>query len=550
MSGRITFLNAAAQTMTGWSGEEAIGRPMAEVFAIVGAASGTPVLAPADAAGTIRLPPDAVVVRRDGFRIPVENSIAPIHDHTGLRTGAVFVFRDATRTRAMTAQIIHAAQHDFLTGLPNRILLNDRITQAIAFATRHEIQIAVLFLDLDGFKHINDSLGHAVGDQLLQSVAQRLVSGVRGSDTVSRQGGDEFVILLYEMKEAEGAVISATRLLAAVARPHSIAGHDLHVTASIGVSVYPDDGLDAETLIKNADTAMYQAKENGKQNFQYFKPAMNIRAVERQSIEENLRRALERREFALHYQPKIDLLTGAISGVEALIRWTHPARGMLSPAQFIPIAEDSGLILAIGAWVLREACTQARAWADAGLPATRMAVNVSSMEFRDENFLSNLSDILSETGLAPGLLELELTESVLMKRAETAVSILGALREQGVSIAIDDFGTGYSSLSYLRRFPIDVLKIDQSFVRQISNGGGDTAIVAAVIGMARSLKLRVVAEGVETLEELLFLQSQRCDEVQGYYFSRPVVPEVFGALLASGIQPLAGGAAAELAKVP
>jgi len=549
LSGRITFLNAAAQTMTGWSGEEAIGRPMAEVFAIVSAATGTPVLAPTDAVGTIRLPPDAVVVRRDGLRLPVENSIAPIHDHTGIRTGAVFVLRDATRTRAMTAQIIHAAQHDFLTGLPNRILLNDRITQAIAFATRHEIQIAVLFLDLDGFKHINDSLGHAVGDQLLQSVAQRLVAGVRGSDTVSRQGGDEFVILLYEMKEAEGAVISATRLLAAVAKPHNIAGHDLHVTASIGVSVYPDDGLDAETLIKNADTAMYQAKENGRQNFQYFKPAMNIRAVERQSIEEHLRRALERREFALHYQPKIDLLTGVISGVEALIRWTHPARGLMSPAQFIPIAEDSGLILAIGAWVLREACTQARAWLDAGLPAARMAVNVSSMEFRDENFLKNLSDILAETGLDPALLELELTESVLMKRAETAISILSALRAQGVSIAIDDFGTGYSSLSYLRRFPIDVLKIDQSFVRQISNGGGDTAIVAAVIGMARSLKLRVVAEGVETLEELLFLQSQQCDEVQGYYFSRPVLPEVFGALLASGIQPLAAGFGGALTKV-
>jgi len=551
MAGRITFLNAAAQTMTGWSGAEAIGRPMAEVFAIVGAATGTPVVAPAgaDAAGAMQLPPDAVVVRRDGLRIPIENSIAPIHDHTGLRTGAVFVLRDATRTRAMTAQIIHAARHDFLTGLPNRILLNDRITQAIAFAARHAIQIAVLFLDLDGFKHINDSLGHAVGDQLLQSVAGRLVGAVRGSDTVSRQGGDEFVILLYEMKDAEGAVVSATRLLAAVARPHTIAGHDLHVTASIGVSIYPDDGMDAETLIKNADTAMYQAKENGRQNFQYFKPAMNVRAVERQSIEEHLRRALERREFALHYQPKVSLATGAISGVEALIRWTHPARGLVSPAQFIPVAEDSGLILAIGAWVLREACTQARIWLDAGLPAARMAVNVSSMEFQDENFLKNLSDILSETGLDPALLELELTESVLMKRAETAISILGNLRERGVKVAIDDFGTGYSSLSYLRRFPIDVLKIDQSFVRQISNGGGDTAIVAAVIGMARSLKLRVVAEGVETLEELSFLRAQKCDEVQGYYFGRPELPEAFAVLLASGIQPPAAEPGAPLAKV-
>jgi diguanylate cyclase (GGDEF)-like protein/PAS domain S-box-containing protein len=551
IDGRITFLNTAAQAMTGWPDQEAVGRPMADVFPIIDAVTGADLTAPGWAVADSRnhLPPDAVLVRRDGMRIPVEDSIAPIHDHAGLRTGAVFVLRDATRTRAMTAQIIHAAQHDFLTGLPNRILLNDRITQAIAFAVRHEIQIAVLFLDLDGFKHINDSLGHAVGDQLLQSVAERLVGGVRASDTVSRQGGDEFVILLSDMKEPEGAVVSATRLLAAVARPHSIAGHDLHVTASIGISVYPDDGLDAETLIKNADTAMYQAKENGRQNFQYFKPAMNIRAVERQSIEEHLRRALERREFALHYQPKINLLTGVISGVEALIRWTHPARGPVAPAQFIPVAEDSGLILAIGAWVLREACTQARAWTDAGLPAARMAVNVSSMEFRDENFLSNLTEILAETGLNPALLELELTESVLMKRAETAISILGALREQGVSVAIDDFGTGYSSLSYLRRLPIDVLKIDQSFVRQISDGDGDTAIVAAVIGMARSLKLRVVAEGVETLEELLFLKAQKCDEVQGHYFSRPVLPEVFAQLLASGIQPLAAGIAPELSKV-
>jgi diguanylate cyclase (GGDEF)-like protein/PAS domain S-box-containing protein len=539
MDGMITFLNAAAQTMTGWLDHEAAGLPMAEVFRIVDASTGAPVSAPdyPNAAASIYLPPDAVVIRRDGRQIPVEDSNAPIHDRSGLQTGSVFVLRDATRTRAMTAHIVHAAQHDFLTGLPNRLLLNDRITQAIAFALRHEIPLAVLFLDLDGFKHINDSLGHAVGDKLLQSVAQRLVSSVRGSDTVSRQGGDEFVILLYEMKDAEGAVISATRLLAAVARPHSIAGHDLHVTASIGVSIYPDDGQDAETLIRNADTAMYQAKENGRQSFQYFKPAMNMRAVERQSIEESLRRALERREFALHYQPKVDLSTGKISGAEALIRWTHPARGLITPAHFIPVAEDSGLILGIGAWVLREACTEAQAWADAGLPPARMAVNVSAMEFQDENFLPRLFEILAETRLDPSRLELELTETVLMKDAETAISTLAALRDRGVKVAIDDFGTGFSSLSYLRRFPIDVLKIDQSFVSQISNGGGDTAIVAAVIGMARSLKLRVVAEGVETLEELQFLRAQHCDEVQGYYFSRPVLPEAFGELLRAGIFP-------------
>ena len=299
----------------------------------------------------------------------------------------MIVFRDVSAARAMALQMAHSAEHDFLTGLPNRMLLNDRVGQAIALAPRHKKQVAVLFLDLDGFKHINDSLGHPIGDKLLQSIAKRLVDCVRGSDTVSRQGGDEFVVLLSEVEQSEDAAITARRMLQAVAEAHSIDQHDLHVTTSIGVSVYPDDGLDAETLIKNADTAMYQAKENGRQSYQFFKPAMNVRAVERQSIEESLRRALERQEFALHYQPKIDLRTGAITGAEALLRWTHPTRGLVSPAQFIPVAEDCGLILPIGTWVLREACGQARAWVDAGLPVATMAVNISAMEFRNENFL-------------------------------------------------------------------------------------------------------------------------------------------------------------------
>jgi EAL domain-containing protein (putative c-di-GMP-specific phosphodiesterase class I) len=324
-------------------------------------------------------------------------------------------------------------------------------------------------------------------------------------------------------------------MLQAVAQPHSIGQHDLHVTASIGVSVYPDDGLDADTLIKNADTAMYQAKENGRRSFQFFKPAMNVRAVERQFIEEGLRGALERQEFALHYQPKVNLTTGAITGAEALIRWTHPARGSISPADFIPVAEDCGLILPIGAWVLLEACAQARVWMDAGLPVTSMAVNVSAMEFRAENFLENLFAVLAETGLDPKSLELELTESVLMKHAASAAAILQTLRESGIRVTIDDFGTGYSSLSYLRKFPVDALKIDQSFIRQISTTGDDTVIMKAVIGMGRSLKLRVIAEGVETLEELAFLRAYRCDEAQGYYFSRPVPPQQFAMLLRSGI---------------
>ena len=324
-------------------------------------------------------------------------------------------------------------------------------------------------------------------------------------------------------------------MLQAVAEAHSVDQHDLHVTTSIGVSVYPDDGLDAETLVKNADTAMYQAKEHGRQSYQFFKPTMNVRAVERQSIEESLRRALERREFMLHYQPKVNLKTGEITGAEALIRWTHPTRGLVPPGEFIPVAEDCGLILPIGNWVLREACKQARAWADAGLPPATMAVNISAMEFRSDQFLEGVFAILKETGLGARLLELELTESVLMKRAESSESILKTLRASGVRLAVDDFGTGYSSLSYLRKFPIDALKIDQSFVRQITTAPDDTAIVSAIISMGRSLNLRVVAEGVETGEELAFLRSQQCDEAQGYYFGRPVPPQQFAELLQNGV---------------
>jgi diguanylate cyclase (GGDEF)-like protein/PAS domain S-box-containing protein len=539
IDGRITFLNVVAQNMTGWSWQEAAGQPMAEVFRILDATTRKAIEDPTEMAigrdRIVHLPPNCLLIRRDGLEVPIEDSVAPIHSREGLATGAVVVFRDVSAAQAMSLQMAHSAQHDYLTGLPNRMLLNDRISQAIALAPRHTNQVAVLFLDLDGFKHINDSLGHPVGDQLLQSVGRRLVECVRASDTVSRQGGDEFVVLLSEAEQWEDAAIVATRMLQAVAEAHPIDLHDLHITTSIGVSVYPDDGRDAETLIKNADTAMYQAKENGRQSYQFFKPDMNVRAVERQSIEESLRRALERDEFVLHYQPKINLRTGAITGAEALIRWIHPERGVVSPAQFIPIAEDSGLILPIGNWVLREACEQARAWVDEGLPVATMAVNVSAMELRNDRFLDGLSRILEDTGLAQSSLELELTESVLMKHAESAASILHTLRERGVQVALDDFGTGYSSLSYLRKFPIDALKIDQSFVSQISTDDDDTSIVTAVISMAQGLRLRVVAEGVETAEQLAFLQDHGCDEAQGYYFSRPVPAKQFAELLRTGI---------------
>jgi diguanylate cyclase (GGDEF)-like protein/PAS domain S-box-containing protein len=531
----ITFMNAVAVKMLGWPRHEALGRALFDVFRVIhskehATALNTISAVPAEA-GVAGLASNAVLVRRDESVVPIESSISPIYDREGNAAGMILVFRDVSAARASALQITHLAEHDFLTGLPNRMLLNDRINQAIASAQRHGKRVAVLFLDLDGFKHINDSLGHPIGDKLLKSIASRLVDCVRISDTVSRQGGDEFVVLLSEVDQAEDVAVAARRMLTAVAGAHSVDQKDLHITTSIGTSIYPEDGRDAETLIRNADTAMYQAKENGRQGFQFFKQAMNVRAVERQSTEEHLRRALERREFSLFYQPKICLRTGEIAGSEALLRWTNPVLGSVPPAQFIPIAEECGLILQIGAWVLREACRQTMAWTAEGFPAMSMSVNVSAVEFRGETFLQNAFAVLNETGMDPGLLELELTESVLMKSTSSTDEILQSLREKGVKVAIDDFGTGYSSLSYLRKFPVDALKIDQSFVRQINSTDDDTAIVTAVIGMAQSLGLRVVAEGVETVEQLNFLLAHHCDEAQGYYFSRPLHPERFAEFL-------------------
>ena len=534
--GEIVLLNVQAEKQFGYRRDELIGQKVKNIipkgFAERLIADGTRSAAEA-LAQQIGTGIELNGRRKDGSEFPIEIMLSPLEGAEGVLVTAAI--RDISVRKNAEALMIHSSEHDFLTGLPNRMLLSDRVNQAIRMAIRHKRKVAVLFLDLDGFKHINDSLGHPTGDKLLQSVGKRLVDCVRGSDTVSRQGGDEFVVLLSEEEDSEDASVTAKRMLRAVAEAHFVDQHDLHVTCSVGVSLYPDDGLNAETLIKNADTAMYQAKENGRQTYQYFKPAMNVRAVERQSLEESLRRALERQEFVVHYQPKINLRTGRISGAEALLRWTHPTRGPVPPGQFIPVAEDCGLILPIGTWVLRQACQQAQAWVDAGLPLGTMAVNISAMQLRNESFLEGVFAILQDTRLDPKLLELELTESVLMKHAESTASILTTLRQRGVQVAVDDFGTGYSSLSYLRKFPIDALKIDQSFVGQITTVPDETIIVKAVIGLGRSLKLRVVAEGVETQEQMAFLQAHQCDEAQGYYFSRPVLPEQFARLLKTGI---------------
>jgi diguanylate cyclase (GGDEF)-like protein/PAS domain S-box-containing protein len=537
--GHVTYLNPVAESMTGWPREEALGRPLAEVFRIIDATTREPARDPLNRAmqlnRVVDLTPTCLLIRRDGAETPIENSASPIHDRAGQVIGAVMVFKDVSEARAMSLRAVYLAQHDFLTDLPNRMLLNDRLTQAIALARRHSYGLAVLFLDLDRFKHVNDSLGHIIGDALLQSVAQRLMTCVRSSDTVSRQGGDEFVVLLPEIQDANDAAASAKKIIAALVAPHEIAHHHLHVTATIGISIYPDDGLDAETLIKCADTAMYHAKEGGRGSYQFFKADMNARAVERQWIEAGLHRALAGREFVLHYQPKIDLETGAMTGAEALIRWVHPERGLIFPTDFVPIAEDCGLIVPIGQWVLREACRQAQAWIDQGRRPLPVAVNISAAEFRDPRFLDKVREVLIETRLDPRYLELELTERSLIQHAESTALALQALKDMGVQVAIDDFGTGYSSLSYLRKFPINVLKVDQSFVHEISADPVGNSIVCAVISMGRSLGHRVIAEGVETREQLAFLQAQRCGEGQGYYFSPPLIADQFVKLAETGL---------------
>jgi diguanylate cyclase (GGDEF)-like protein/PAS domain S-box-containing protein len=546
--GNVIYLNAMAAKMTGWSRDEALGRPVAEVLQIIDRANGAAVRNAVEVAiqedRTVRLTAkckNCILIRRDELEFGVEITVADTHDDGGKVTGAVVAFRDVSAARASSVEISHLAQHDSLTDLPNRILFKDRLTQAISLAVRQDKQLAVMFLDLDHFKKINDSLGHSVGDQLLQSVAGRLVAAVRRTDTVSRLGGDEFVILLSQVARGEDAAVSARKIIRALAAPHIIDNQSLDINVSIGMSTYPIDGHNAETLMDNADTAMYDAKEHGRNNFQFFRQDMHARLTERRLLEADLRYALGRNEFVLHYQPKINLQTGQITGMEALIRWKHAQRGMVSPAQFVPIAEECGLILPIGRWVLLQACKQSRAWSDAGIGVVSVAINVSAAEFQDKDFLSGVRTALIATGVEPANLELEMTESALMVDAESTLGTLAALKAMGVQLAIDDFGTGYSSFTYLRRFPVDALKLDQSFVQEITSDPGDASIVSAMIDIGKSVHLRVIAEGVETREQLEFLQRHGCTEGQGYYFSRPAPADQASKLLETVILPGAQG---------
>jgi len=414
------------------------------------------------------------------------------------------------------------ANHDALTSLPNRFMFNERLTQALARAQRQDTMVAVMFLDLDRFKVINDTLGHDAGDRLLIELATQLRGCLRENDTIARQGGDEFVVLVEDINDPNQVTGVAQKILETVAEAHVLGGQELHITASIGISVYPNEGADVQALLKNADIAMYRAKEQGKNNFQFYSAEMNQHTFERLALETSLRRAIEREEFLLHYQPKVDLRSGRITGVEALVRWRHPELGMVSPAQFIPLAEETGLIAPIGDWVLRTACVEARRWVAAGISEITVAVNLSARQFAREDLAENIKSVLLESGLEARFLEIEITESTVMHNAKSAAGILQQLKDLGIRVAIDDFGTGYSSLGYLKRFPIDSVKVDRSFILDIPHDNDDVAITRAVIAMAHSLRLKVIAEGVETEDQYQFLRNHDCDEMQGYYFSQPL----------------------------
>ena len=519
VAGRVLECNQAAACMFGYdSPEELLDLPVANLY---DTASDWESL-------LTKLRPEKSVTNHEiGFRRKNGDSawamlnVSLIDDDSGIANieGTLI---DITERKVAEARIQSLAYYDALTGLPNRILLRDRLSKALSTARRQNHKVALLFLDLDRFKIVNDSLGHAVGDLLLQEIAVRLKSVAREEDTIARLGGDEFLIVLTNIMNIPGAAVAVERFMDAMTTEFVLEGHSLNISCSLGISIFPEHGEDNETLIKNADAAMYSAKEGGRNNFQFFTADMNAEAVKRLTLENGLRSALERKELFLVYQPQMDILTGKITGLEALLRWQHPELGVVPPDQFIGIAENTGMILPIGEWVLRTACSQARKWQDEGLGPVQVAVNVSAVQFRQEGFCQLIRKVLHETGLAAHHLELELTESLLLANADVTSSVLQELKAMGLTLAIDDFGTGYSSFSYLRQFRVSKLKIDRSFIRDVAVNPDDAAITTAIISMAKSLNLKVIAEGVENEAQMSFLRAHQCDEIQGYYFSKPL----------------------------
>ena len=537
--GSIQWVNPAFTVLTGYTAEEALGQEQS--FLKSGAHDAhfyqtlwNTILSGAVWRGEI------TNRRKDGTPYVEEMTITPVRSDKGEITQFIAIKVDITDRKTAEEQVKFLAYYDALTGLPNRTLFRDRLSKALASARRRKEKVALLFLDLDRFKTINDSLGHSVGDLLLKEVAERLKKWAREQDTVARLGGDEFVVVLTALMDIGDAAVAADRILKAMTPDCIVQGHLLSISCSLGISVFPDNGREPETLLKNADAAMYCAKEQGRNNFQFFTQEMNVQAVERMTLENSLRVALERNELFLVYQPQMDIATGQITGAEALLRWQHPVLGLVPPDKFIPIAENSGLIIPIGEWVLKTACVQARQWQDEGLPAIPVAVNVSAIQLRHNRFLQVVEKVLDEAGLRSQYLELELTEGLLFSNADLTLSLLQELSEMGLKLSIDDFGTGYSSLSYLRHFPVCKLKIDRSFVQAMTVNSDDAAITSTIINMGKSLNLTVIAEGVENEEQMSFLRDHGCDEIQGYYFSRPLAVADFPAKVRGTLSALVG----------
>ncbi|WP_250456608.1 EAL domain-containing protein [Caballeronia sp. INML5] len=532
----IEYANPAFKRITGYDPSEVIGQDCRFLHGPDGDQEGLT---------SIRRALDAnmeasVVVRnyrKDGALFWNQLFVAPVPNAQGMTTHHIGIINDVTDLMRYQEELEYQANYDTLTRLPNRNLLKDRLQHAIETARRRDAKIAVVFMDLDGFKNVNDSLGHSVGDRLLAVIAERLARSARTSDTVARHGGDEFVVVLPDITDEAGLIVWMERTRAAISEPVWIDDTELYVGCSMGASLYPQDGDDAETVMKKADLAMYRAKDMGRNNYQFYQPEMNASVGARMNLERRLRRALRDGEFLLHYQPQVDMSTRQIVGIEALVRWHDPEQGLVSPASFIPVAEESGLIGPLSEWVLREACRQNKAWQDAGLPPARVSVNLSARHFQQRDIARLVTSVLEETGLAPRYLELELTESAIMRNAEEAITMLSELSALGIGIAIDDFGTGYSSLSYLKRFPVHRLKIDRSFVADIGSSGDDETITSAIIALAHSLEMQVIAEGVETHAQHDFLRERDCDEMQGYLFSRPMPHEAIPGLLQQGVLP-------------
>jgi diguanylate cyclase (GGDEF)-like protein/PAS domain S-box-containing protein len=530
VDGSIVTWNPAATEIFGYSAVETIGRPISMLEPPDRASEGSDLHEKLQGGGSV-VRFDSVRVKKDGTKVDVAISMSPIRDTSGNLIGFASIARDIGERKRSEELIIYQAFHDPLTGLANRALLMERLNLCLGKARRSGKLLAVLYLDLDLFKSVNDGIGYVSSDSVLQELARRLTACVRDADTVARVGGDEFVVLLPEIVRAEDAAIVARKLLESVAEPFATAERPIALTTSIGVSLFPDDGDDAETLLRGADNAMYRAKQRGRNNFQVSAPELSEEAIKRLDVQAGLRQALERHQLILHYQPVLSLTTGRIVELEALVRWRHPEKGLIMPGAFIDVAEKAGLMVPLGQWVLNQASTQLKSWQDNGFPELRVAINLSPSQFHERNLVASVERALTDSSLKPEALEIEITEGVAMEDAEVTVANLMALRDMKVGISIDDFGTGYSSLSYLKKFPVTTLKIDQSFVSDVVTNSADAGIVRAVVAMAHGLKLNVIAEGVETKEQFAYLRDSGCDAMQGYWFSRPLPVEQVDALL-------------------